>query len=259
MGAPRTILADVFSHRSRRPAEVLRELHQPVSPIAGVLVDLCGVLYDDSMWSRWLFKLVQRLGLHTAYTPFFRLWRCEYLERVKRQELEYWQALRLFLKSTGLSDGQIDEVEAASHARLREYESELMPLPGAANVLAHLNDRGVHLTMLSSACLDAQGVCRRLKALGLDACFEAVLATPDLWRQYPQQPVFEIAAETTRLPANQLAFVGCDTGMLAAAGSAGVCRIAVNYDKDAIAEVFINGFDQLPRAVPWASTHAAVR
>jgi len=258
MDAPRTLAVDFVSHRSRRPAELLRRLRKPVVPVAGLLVDLCGVLYDDSTWSRWLFKLVQRLGLHAAYTPFFRLWQCEYLERVKRGELEYWQALRIFLKSTGLSEGQIDEIEAASHARLRECESAIMPLPGAANVLAQLSERGIHLTMLSSACLDTQEVCTRLETLGLHSYFDAVLSVPDLWRQYPDHGVFEIAADGTHRPHDQLAFVGRDTAMLSRAGKAGICRIAVNYDRDAVAEIFVKGFDQLLDAVPWATPHTVV-
>ena len=140
MDAARTAVNAFVRRQSLRPAELLRRMRDPAPPVAGLLIDLCGVLYDDSTWPRWLFKLVQRLGLHTTYTPFFRVWRREYLERVKRQELEYWQALRLFLRAAGLTNGQIDEVEAASHARLRAFESELLPLPGVVNVLTRLNE-----------------------------------------------------------------------------------------------------------------------
>ncbi|MFO7905010.1 MAG: HAD family hydrolase [Planctomycetota bacterium] len=220
------------------------------------MIDLCGVLYDDSIWSRWLFKLVQQLGLHTTYTPFFRVWRCEYLSRVKRQELEYWEALRTFLRAAGLSSGQIDEVEAAGHAQLRKYESNLMPLPGVSNVLSRLHDRGIQLTMVSSACLDTRGVHDRLNALGLAPYFNSVFSIPDLWRQYPEHPALQIAARTTHLPCGRLAFVGRDTALLTEAGEAGICRIAVNYDNDAVADVFLRGFDRLPDAVPWESEPA---
>jgi FMN phosphatase YigB (HAD superfamily) len=98
----------------------------------------------------------------------------------------------------------------------------------------------------------------RLEALGLHSFFDAVLSVPDLWRQDPDHGVFEIAADGTQLPHDQLGFVGRDTAMLSLAGKAGICRIAVNYDQDAVAEVFIEGFDQLLVAVPWATSHTVV-
>ena len=108
-------LADSRCRVGRRSSrlELLRRLRDPAPSVAGLLLDVGGVLYDDTVWLRWLLKLVTRLGLHTHYTPFFRVWQREYLQRITCGELEYWQALRLFLRSAGLSHGQIDEVEAA--------------------------------------------------------------------------------------------------------------------------------------------------
>lgn len=255
MDVPRPATAVVLPTRpapSRRTAS--RGPDKPeadTTPLAGALIDLCGVLYDDSIWSRWLFKLLQQLGLHTTYTPFFRVWRSEYLNRVKRQEVEYWQALREFLRAAGLSSGQIDEVEAASHAQQRKYESELMPLPGVTNVLNQLSNRGVQLTLLSSACLDTPGVHHRLQTLGLAPYFHSVLSIPDLWREHPRQAPFQVAAQTTHLPCQRLAFVGREAAVLTEAGQAGLRRIAVNYDDDAVADVFLRGFDRLPDAVSW--------
>ncbi|MFW6171345.1 MAG: HAD family hydrolase [Planctomycetota bacterium] len=253
MDAATPLTPDTPRHASPPGQHAPPQGQAPFPPVAGALIDLCGVLYDDSIWSRWLFKVVQRLGLHTTYTPFFRVWRCEYLSRVKRQELEYWEALRVFLRAAGLSSGQIDEVEAAGHAQLRKYESQLMPLPGVPHVLTQLHNRGIELALLSSACLDTRGVHDRLDALGLSPYFSSVLSIPDLWRQYPEHPAFPIAARSTRLPCHRLAFVGRDTALLTEAGEAGMCRVAVNYDNDAVADVFLRGFDRLTDDVCWES------
>lgn len=251
MDTARSASAAFVQQQSLRPAELLRRLRDPAPPVAGLLIDLCDVLYDDSAWPRWLFKLVQQLGLHTTYTPFFRVWRNEYLDRVKHRELQYWQAMRLFLRAAGLSSGQADEVEAAGHARHRALQSEIMPLPGVVNVLTRLGGMGIHLTLLSSAYLDTREVYQRLDALGIESYFDEVLAVPDLWEQFPGRSAFEVAAAATQLAPQRLAYVGRDSSMLADAGHWGIRRVAVNYDEDAVADVFLRSFDRLPTALPW--------
>jgi hypothetical protein len=50
----------------------------PIERIENLVIDLCGVLYDNSEWKRWLLGLVTRMGLHTHYAPFFRVWEREF-------------------------------------------------------------------------------------------------------------------------------------------------------------------------------------
>ncbi len=258
MDATRSSSATFVHRHCLRPAELLRRLRDPSPPIGGLLIDLCGVLYDDSVWRRWLLKLVQHVGLHTTYTPFFRIWQLEFLDRVRTGELDYWDALRLFLRSAGLSSGQIDEVEAAGHARYRQCEDEILPLPGVVQVLTRLNELGIHLTLLSSAFFDLEEVHKRLERLSLIPYFQNALSVPDLWRRYPGRSVFDVAVELTGLTCRQVGFVGRDTTMLAAAGDSGVRRIAVNYEEDAVADVLIGSIDQLLDAVPWETANAMV-
>ena len=82
----------VVRRQALKPLELLRRLRDPSPPVSGLLLDVGGVLYDDSVWSRWLLKLLTRLGLHTHYTPFFRMWQREYCPRIKRGECDYWRA-----------------------------------------------------------------------------------------------------------------------------------------------------------------------
>ncbi len=88
---------------------------------------MCNILYDDTVWRRWVLMLLSRLGLSTNYCSFFRLWDREYLDEVHRGRREFRQAFASFLRCAGLSSGQIDEVEAASHARRRQLEAHMPP------------------------------------------------------------------------------------------------------------------------------------
>ena len=244
--------------QSLRPLDLLRRLRDPSPPVAGLLVDLCGVLYDDTVWQRWLLKLVSRLGLHTNYTAFYRVWQRDYLERVRREELDYWQALRLFLRAAGLSSGQIDEVEAAGHARRREFETEIIPLPGVVNVLARLTELGIHLTLYSSAWLDTESVRERLRKMRIDKHFHEVMSAPDVARTHRETTSLKVAIDATNIAPFRLCYVGRDTSALAAARDAGLRTVAVNHDDDAEADVHIGHIDQLLDALPWDAIHSMV-
>ena len=88
-------------------------------PVRGVLFDACNVLYDDTVWRRWVLKLLCHLGLHTNYCCFFRVWERDYLDEVHRGGRDFCDAFAAFLRSVGLTPGQIDEVQAASQGRRR--------------------------------------------------------------------------------------------------------------------------------------------
>jgi phosphoglycolate phosphatase-like HAD superfamily hydrolase len=253
----RTGSETVVRRRSTLPAlQLLRRLRDPWPPLSGLLLDCGGVLYDDTVWLRWLLKLLTRLGLHTHFTPFMRVWQREYLMGVKTGDWEYWQALRVFLRAVGLSAGQIAEVQAAGMARQRDLEGNILPLPGVVHVLTRLHEQGIRLSVLSSSHMDAAGVQEQLSRLGLSWAFDRVLAEVDIAAAFPQRPALDVAISLIDLPVKQLAYVGRDTRLLAQANRAGVRTVAVNYDADAEADIYVDNFEQLLELLPWSSPHA---
>lgn len=241
-----------------KPVELLRRLRDPAPPVAGLLLDVAGVLYDDTIWSRWLFKLLTRIGLHTNYIPFFRVWEREFGPRIKRGEFDYWQALGAFLRSAGLSKGQIDEVEAAGHARQREFETNLLPLPGVVHSLTRLQRMGIQLTILSGGHLTAAQLADRLSRLGLARFVGTVLTEMELNQARPNESCFDVAVAVSGLPREQLCYVGRSAPALAGATVAGLRTVAVNYDEDAEADVFLGHFEQLLDSLPWETVGVKV-
>jgi FMN phosphatase YigB (HAD superfamily) len=229
-----------------KPLELLQQLRNPRLPLAGLLLDLCGVLYDDSAWRRWLYRLVGHMGLHTQYTPFFRLWRREYLEGVKQGRWEYWQALRSYLHSVGMTEGQIDEVEAAGRARREAFEVDIHPLPGVIHTLTYLSERDIPMVLVCSGCLTGGAVQRRLTRLGLGNLFQATVAAADLCTQGADADCFQAAITTSGCHPQQLAYVGADGAALARAAELGLRTVAFNYDDDAVADLYLERFDGLP-------------
>lgn len=236
--------------------ELLRRLRCPWPPLVGLVLDCGGVLYDDTVWLRWLLKLLTRIGLHAQFAPFMRIWQREYLVRVKTGEVDYWQALQLFLRALGLTSGQTAEVLAAAKARRRELEASLLPLPGIISVLTRLRSQGVRLTVLSSGHTGAAEVQRQLARAGLDGLFDLVLAEIDIVAASPHQSALEPVIALIDLPVRQLAYLGRDAQMLQLAGAAGLRTVAVNYDGDAEADVYIEHAEQLLDLLPWCTPQA---
>jgi HAD superfamily hydrolase (TIGR01509 family) len=213
--------------------------------VAALLFDLDGVLYDDTVWYRWLFRLLGRMGLHTQYRAFFHVWQHEFLDDVHRGQRDFWDALRAFLLTSGLTTGQTDEVLAAGHARRRQLQESIRPLPGVLAVTAKLQARGIPLAILCNSAYPADDVAVLLRRLGLSGRFQPVLSSYDLHYTKPAPQSYRAALSALSLEPPQVAYVGHDDAELAGARAVGMQTIAINYDRDAEADCFLQGFHEL--------------
>ena len=106
--------------------------------VVGLIFDAEDVLYDSTVWRRWLLQLLVRMGLQTDYRSFYCAWEREYLDEVNCGRREYWEALCDYLQSAGLLPGQLDEVMAAGQARSRQIQQQSFPLsPGSPSEACH--------------------------------------------------------------------------------------------------------------------------
>jgi HAD superfamily hydrolase (TIGR01509 family) len=206
---------------------------------------MCNILYDDTVWRRWALQLLSRLGLSTNYSIFFRVWQRDYMEQVYRGRREFRQAFAEFLRSAGLSQGQIDEVEAASHARRRQLEENARPLPGVRNTLWRLHQQGFALGVICQSEHPAEVLRRRLLRFGIEKLLPTVISSIDLGTCMPDAACYLAALGSMQLPPQQVVFVGHDRLELAGAAAVGMSTVAFNFDSDAQADVRINRFEQL--------------
>jgi beta-phosphoglucomutase-like phosphatase (HAD superfamily) len=139
-----------------------------------------GVLFDDSVWSRWLLQLLARMGLHTHPQAFIELWRRDYFEDVCFSRREHWEALKAMLVASGLSQGQADEVCAAARPRWRQLQSGLHAFPQVASTLSALSAAGVSLGVAACCPLSAEQVKQQLERMDLAHWFDFVLTSHDL-------------------------------------------------------------------------------
>lgn len=220
-----------------------------VAPVAALIFDPGDVLYDATMWRRWLLQQLARLGLHTHYRTFYRVWERDYLADVFRGRRDFWNALRSYLLEVGLSRGQIDELLVAAHARERQFQAGNRPLPGVSATLAQLASLGIRLACLCNSHCPAAQLVEDLDRLGLADRFELVLSSFDLGCAMPAVGSYQAALRRLRLDANDAAFVGHDAQELAGAATSGLWTIAVNHEADAEADIELERFEQLVQVV----------
>ena len=227
-------------------------------PVRGALFDVDGVLYDDSAWRRWLHRLIGQLGFHTPYPDLFRAWDREHLASVQRGERTFCAAFRDFLRSAGLREPQIDEVQGACHARRRDAENDLRALPGVKTALARLRQMGLALGAVANSEHSAAELAARLERIGLGNQFGAVISSFDLRRNLPDRAVYQAALDALGLPAGDTAYVGHDADELAGAAAVGMPTVAVHFDRDARADAFLARIEELAQALtPYSPLAAA--
>ena len=190
-----------------------------------------------SFWGRW--------GFTTNYFSFFRLWDRDFLADVHTGRREFREAFESFLRCVGLSAGQIDEVEAASHARRRHLEKHARPLPGVRNTLWRLHQAGFVMGLLCDSEHPTAELRGRMQRFGIEKLFPTLVSSIDLRHCMPAPEIYLSAVKLMNLPPEQVAFVGHDRVELAGAAAVGMTTIAFNFDPDAQADVHITRFEEL--------------
>lgn len=214
-------------------------------PVRGLLFDTGDVLYDATIWRRWLLQLLGRMGLQTNYRSFYHLWDHDFLAEVHRGRRSFCEAFGAFLQAAGLSRAQIDEVEAACRARRKQWELSARPLPGVKSTLAKLHAAGFALGVLCDCEYPASVLAERLDRFGIGSFFSVIISSIDTGHIKPEPICYETALRALKLGASEAAFVGHDTEDLAGAARVGLQTIAFNFDQDARADVFLARFEDL--------------
>ena len=212
--------------------------------------DLDGVLYDHTPWRRWLLQLLSRIGLHTNYTAFFRLWDCDYGDDVAWERIPFWDAMRRFLTSAGLSASQCDEVEAAGRSRFNAAERQVRPFPSVRPALRQLTLRHVQLNLVSSFPLTHEQLQGKLGRLGMSSLFTGTCSARDWPPGTAPEHRFAAAIEKARSFPARTAYVGRLKSELQAAARLGLQTIAFNPEPDAVARYRLEQFDHLLHIIP---------
>ncbi len=221
--------------------------------LQGLILDVRGVLYDDSPWCRWLLQLLHRIGLHSHFDVFYHVWEKEFLDDVASGKRDYWDAMREYLRAAGLSPAQVTEVEAAGKAKRHELENNVRLLPGVRKTLQVLAAQGIQLAVSSATPWPTACVTNRLESLRIREFFCAVGTTNDgsgirTGRQCIGGLVSQMAIDRVGC-----ALVTTDPIILEAAVRIGLHTIVLGQPDEIVAEYHIGRIEEL-RGLPFCSS-----
>lgn len=211
----------------------------------GLAIDIAGVCYDDTVFRRWLFRLLANLGLRARYEPLFYLWDVEFYDDVCAGHRDYRSALHDFLRTCGMPDRDCEEALAAASARRKRLEEKRRPFPQVIATLAALNAQGVTLTAVANAPFEKSMVEQKLAALGLLNFFSTVISSCDLGVPVPSPAFFEAAFPESVGDRQNLAVVSNKPRHLASAKCAGLTTVAVNFNDAAMADIYLGQITEL--------------
>jgi FMN phosphatase YigB (HAD superfamily) len=223
-------------------------------PVSALMIEMGGVLYDDTCWRRWLFQLLVHVGLQTSYETFYRLWDADYYDQVCRGQRKFWPSLESYLRACGLARGICDEVLVAARARRRGLEDEVRPLPAVRSTLTKINAMGVSLVAVSNSSCPASGLLERLGAMRIEHLFQLVVSSRDIEYTMPDGAFFEATLTRGHLTPEHTAFVSRNDVHLHGARTARLMPVAVHKNAASEADIALSDFSQLCHAVPFHST-----
>jgi len=218
--------------------------HPPES-IRGLIFDVGDVLYDGSLWRRWLLKLLARMDIHKPYDDFYREWEREYYPRACLGQGDTSSVLRQYLADLGLCPGQVDEVSRAAGARERNGLNQPQPFFGVRRTLAYLKHNDFALAALSNTELTECDLRHRLAGMGLDEFFDVVVSSRNSGAVKPQPAAYRAVMDRWQLASDDVAFVGHDADELAGAAESGLATIALFHQPHVQACWRLDDFEQL--------------
>jgi len=191
-----------------------------------LLFDLCGVLFDDTVWTRWLLQLVARVGPRLCYDQFMRGWDEQFAGEVNSGRRDYWEALQRYLESLELSRAAADEICVAGKARRKQFDASILPLPGIKSGLSKLAARGHRMAVLGNVPYDCDAVRQRISHLGLSEFFGNVLSSFDVGRYVSPELRYRWIAEQLQATPPTVLFVSRSASELRDAAVQGLSVIA---------------------------------
>ena len=198
--------------------------------ISGWIFQLGGVLYDGTVWRRWLLDHLRKFGLHTHYQVFFRHWDLEYVPRIQRGELSFQDAIENVLVRTGMPDTDINQITPVLRNKRKSLRAEERPLAGVADLLNALQAAGHRLAIWGVEPCDQESIYEKVTRLGLEQFFDFIAQADNAGHGHVPDRLLASTLQALKVAHPQIAFVGNTPEYLRLARMVGLQTVSVGVD-----------------------------
>jgi len=215
-----------------------------------MLVDYGGVIHDDTVWIRWLYRLLRDpLGRDASFDRFTSTWNAEFADRVHCGHVSFEEAVREFLRGAGLAPCHVAELCAAAVSRRRVLDASPRAFPGVRTALLRVSAQGWKMSLFACCAYDGSTVRDQVRRMGIDDCFQEILASRDLARSATDN-VWQAALVRLGVSPSSILFVSSRPARLQGAVAAGMRCLGVDVPQAPPGIPVIDQIRELPRAVP---------
>lgn len=214
-------------------------------PIVKALIfDVGDILYDASLWRRWLAVELSQYGQPVSYDRLVETWE-RFLIPVYKAQQDYWVAFEAMLSEFGLDKKDHPTLIAKAKEKGQAVQVDRCPMPGVPETLATLESAGIKLIALSDNESGEVGVRKTLNQLGIEQYFDAVVSSFSIGHVKPEPEAFDYAIQQSGVPKENCGFVAHDIDELEGAQQHDLFAIGYNYHPDAPADAYIEHFSEL--------------
>ena len=218
------------------------------SDIKALIFDVGDILFDASLWRRWLAEELASRGKNVTYPKLVASWEALLVDVYKGQA-DYWETFAKLMQHFDVAAGDVDEMKALAREKGQAVQLERTPMPEVPQTLRQLHELGIVLVALSDTESGEPGVRKILDQLGIEKYFTAVASSFDIGHAKPEPEAFDHAIHATGKTKAQCGFVAHDIDELEGAQKHDLYAIGYNYHRDAPANVFIDNFSELLKLV----------
>lgn len=215
----------------------------------GMIFDNGDILFDASVWRKWLHGEFQQLAIELSFEQLVEHWEAELVE-VYRGKAKYWDQFTNFLDRLNVPNEARSNLTEAAQQKALDVQTDRAPMPGVPETLAELQALGVRLAVLSDTEGGEAGVRTILRQLRIESYFDKVIASSDIGHCKPEPAAFAYAVEALGLAHEECAFVAHDIDELTGAQQVDLFAIAYNDNPAAPRDATIKHFSELLEFAP---------
>jgi FMN phosphatase YigB (HAD superfamily) len=226
----------------------LRTLTPEKTQLKALIFDVGDILYDASVWRKWLTGELVELGKPVTYDGLVAAWETLLVDVYKGQA-DYWKKFVELMQQFGLQPDEITAIQASAKDKGQAVVADRCPMPGVPETLSKLHAQGIKLVALSDTESGEAGIRKTLKQLNIEQYFHAVVSSSAIGHVKPEPQAFDYAIQATGCTKCECGFVAHDIDELAGAQQHDLRAIGYNYHPDAPADTYIEHFSELLKVV----------